>query len=78
MGELDTPAGIWRQEGFPGLITGAIGCGLFIYVVSGMIPFALWGARGFRLANAKSLFIPWAILAPLLVAFIEYGRFGAF
>jgi hypothetical protein len=77
-GELDTPMGIWHQEDFPRLMASVIGRGLFIYVVSGMFPFALWGARGFRAANAKSLFIPWAILAPVLIALIEYGRFGAF
>jgi hypothetical protein len=30
-------------------------------------PFAVWGARGFKAANAKSLFIPWAIIAVRLI-----------
>jgi hypothetical protein len=30
-------------------------------------PFAVWAARGFNAAHAKSLFIPWAILGVLLV-----------
>jgi hypothetical protein len=57
-----------------GVIFEAIGRGFLVYVVSGMLPFAVWGARGFRAANAKSLFIPWAILALLLIALMEYGR----
>jgi hypothetical protein len=36
-------------------------------VSSGMFPFAVWAARGFNAAHAKSLFIPWAILAVLLI-----------
>jgi hypothetical protein len=37
------------------------------YVISGALPFAVWGARGFKAAHAKSLFIPWAIIAVLLI-----------
>jgi hypothetical protein len=45
----------------------AIGYAFVTYVASGMFPFAVWGARGFKAAHAKSLFIPWAILAVLLI-----------
>ena len=45
----------------------AIGYAFVTYVASGMFPFAVWGARGFKTAHAKSLFIPWAILAVLLI-----------
>ena len=51
-----------------GFIGGAIALGIKIYFVSGVLPFAVWGARGFNAANARSLFIPWAIL--ILLAFV--------
>jgi hypothetical protein len=51
-----------------------MGTGFVIYMTSGVLPFAVWGARGFKAANAKSLFIPWAILLPLAMALMEYGR----
>ena len=69
-GALSSSVGVWRREGFAGII----GLGFIVYVVSGMLPFAVWGARGFKAAKAKSLFIPWAILAVLIIAFQEYGR----
>ena len=46
----------------PGFIGEAIGFGIIIYLASGVLPFAVWGARGFKAANGQSLFIPWAIL----------------
>src|SRR6516165_531973 len=49
-------------------IGAAIALGIKIYFVSGALPFAVWGARGFKTANAQSLFIPWAIL--ILLAFV--------
>jgi hypothetical protein len=49
-------------------IAGAIAYGLITYVTSGMCPFTVWAARGFKAAQAKSLFIPWAIIAVLLSA----------
>ena len=52
-----------------GFIGGAIALGIKIYFVSGVLPFAVWGARGFKAANARSLFIPWAIL--ILLAFVR-------
>ena len=52
----------------PGFIGAAIRLGITIYVVSGVLPFAVWGTRGFKAANARSLFIPWAIL--ILLAFV--------
>ena len=73
-GALSSSVGVWRREGFAGVIGEAIGIGFVVYVISGMLPFAVWGARGFRTANAKSLFIPWAILAVLIIALQEYGR----
>jgi hypothetical protein len=45
----------------------AMGYAFVTYVISGMFPFAVWGARGFKAAHAKSLFIPWAILAVVLI-----------
>jgi hypothetical protein len=45
----------------------AVGYAFVTYVASGMFPFAVWAARGFNAAHAKSLFIPWAILGVLLV-----------
>ena len=45
---------------FARIIFWAIGYGFVTYVISGMFPFAVWGARGFKAAHAKSLFIPWA------------------
>ena len=45
----------------------AMGYASVTYVASGMFPFAVWGVRGFKAAHAKSLFIPWAILAALLI-----------
>jgi hypothetical protein len=45
----------------------AMGYAFVTYVSSGMFPFAVWAARGFKPAHAKSLFIPWAILALLLI-----------
>jgi hypothetical protein len=45
----------------------AIGCAFVTYVASGILPFAVWAARGFNAAHAKSLFVPWAILAVLLI-----------
>lgn len=45
----------------------AMGYAFVTYVSSGMFPFAVWAARGFNAAHAKSLFIPWAILAVLLI-----------
>jgi hypothetical protein len=52
---------------FVGIIFWAIGYGFVTYIISGMLPFAVWGARGFKAAHAMSLFIPWAILAMLLI-----------
>jgi hypothetical protein len=52
----------------PGFIGAAIRLGITIYFVSGVLPFAVWGARGFKAASARSLFIPWAIL--ILLAFV--------
>ena len=69
-GALSSSVGVWRREGFAGVI----GLGFLVYAISGMVPFAVWGAQGFKAANAKSLFIPWAILAVLIIAFQEYGR----
>jgi hypothetical protein len=51
------------------LIGAAIELGIKIYLLSGVLPFAVWGARGFKAANARSLFIPWAIL--ILLAFVR-------
>ena len=51
-----------------GFIGGAIALGIKIYFVSGALPFAVWEARGFKAANARSRFIPWAIL--ILLAFV--------
>ena len=51
-----------------GFIGAAIRLGITIYFVSGVLPFAVWGARGFKAASARSLFIPWAIL--ILLAFV--------
>ena len=45
----------------------AIGYAFVTHIASGMFPFAVWAARGFNAAHAKSLFIPWAILAVLLI-----------
>jgi hypothetical protein len=45
----------------------AMGYAFVTYASSGMLPFAVWGMRGFKAAHAKSLFIPWAILGVLLV-----------
>ena len=45
----------------------AMGYTFVTYVSSGMFPFAVWGVRGFKAADAESLFIPWAILAVLLI-----------
>src|SRR6516165_12286296 len=66
-GYLLLPASEWRY-GLVGVIGGALGYGWVIYVASGVLPFAVWGARGFKAANARSLFIPWAIL--ILLAFV--------
>jgi hypothetical protein len=55
-------------------LAGAMGYGLVTYFASGVLPFAVWGARGFKAANARSLFIPWAVLLPLAMALQEYGR----
>ena len=44
------------------LIGAAIELDIKIYVLSGVLPFAVWGARGFKAANARSLFIPWPSL----------------
>ena len=66
-GYLLLPASEWRY-GWVGVIGGALGYGWVIYVASGVLPFAVWGARGFKAANARSLFIPWAILLPLVMA----------
>jgi len=49
------------------IIFWAIGYAFVTYVISGVFPFAVWGARGFKAAHAKSLFIAWAILAVLLI-----------
>jgi hypothetical protein len=40
----------------------AVGYAFVTYVASGMFPFAVWAARGFDAAHAKSLFIPWVVL----------------
>jgi hypothetical protein len=45
----------------------ATGYAFVTYLASGMFPFAVWGVRGLKAAHAKSLFIPWAILAALLI-----------
>ena len=66
-GYLLLPASEWRY-GLGGVIGGALGYGWVIYMASGVLPFAVWGARGFKAANARSLFIPWAILLPLVMA----------
>jgi hypothetical protein len=73
-GALVTPLGVLRRDGAAGLIGAAIGRGLVTYFMSGVLPFAVWGARGFKVANARSLFIPWAILAVVVIALEEYGR----
>jgi len=52
---------------FVRIIFWAIGYAFVTYVISGVFPFAVWGARGFKAAHAKSLFIAWAILAVLLI-----------
>jgi low temperature requirement protein LtrA len=49
-------------------IAGAIAYGLITYVTSGMCPFTVWAARGSKTEHAKSVFIPWAIIAVLLSA----------
>jgi hypothetical protein len=49
------------------IIVWAIGYAFVTYVISWALPFAVWGARGFKAAHAKSLFIPWAIIAVLLI-----------
>ena len=56
----------------------AIGTGFLVYMMSGVVPFAIWGARGFRAANWASLFIPWAVLAVGLVILflIQLERVG--
>jgi len=64
-GAFVTPLGVLRHEGPAGFIGAAIGQGFITYFMSGVLPFAVWGARGFRAANARSLFIPWAILGGL-------------
>jgi hypothetical protein len=51
-----------------------IGGAFAIYFLSGMLPFAFWGARGFPVAKAASLFVPWAVLAAFILFLIEYGR----
>ena len=35
----------------------ALASALLAYIMSGIIPFAVWDARGFRAARGKSLFI---------------------
>jgi hypothetical protein len=72
-GGLLLPASEWR-DGLAGVIFEALGGGFVIYMASGVLPFAVWGVRGFKAANARSLFIPWAILLPLVVALAQYGR----
>jgi hypothetical protein len=58
----------------PETIGETIGTGFSIYIFAGMLPFAFWGARGFRAASAASnLFIPWAVFAALAVFLLEYG-----
>ena len=49
------------------IIIWTIGYGFVTYVISGALPFAVWGARGFKAAHAKSLFVPWAIIAVFLI-----------
>jgi hypothetical protein len=49
------------------IVVWAIGYAFVTYVISGALPFAVWGARGFNAAHAKSLFIPCAIIAVLLI-----------
>jgi hypothetical protein len=45
------------------------------YLLSGMIPFAFWGARGFQAKNAATnLFIPWAVFAAALAWLLWYGQ----
>ena len=56
-----------------GFIGGAIALGIKIYFVSGALPFAVWGARRFKAANARSLFIPWTILIFLAFVMIISG-----
>jgi len=51
----------------------AIGEGIALYGVSGLLPFAIWGARGFRAARWASLFVPWAFFAVVLTI-IGLGR----
>jgi hypothetical protein len=62
---MPSEVSISRMSGFIGA---AIALGIKIYFVSGALPFAVWGARGFKAANAQSLFIPWAIL--IFLAFV--------
>jgi hypothetical protein len=62
------PASEWRYGLVGGVIPGALGYGWVIYMASGALPFAVWGARKFKAANARSLFIPWAILLLLVMA----------
>jgi hypothetical protein len=49
------------------IIIWAIGYAFVTYVISGALPFVVWAARGFKAAHAKSLFIPWAIIAVLII-----------
>src|SRR6516225_9525011 len=66
---LAMPAEVSISRMTPQGFSGArIRLGIIIYFVSGVLPFAVWGARGFKAANARSLFIPWAIL--ILLAFV--------
>ena len=57
----------------PGFIGEAIGFGIIIYFASGVLPFAVWGARGFKAANGRSLFIPWAILIVVALVLMALG-----
>ena len=57
----------------PGFIGEAIGFGIIIYFASGVLPFAVWGARGFKAANGQSLFIPWAILIVVALVLMALG-----
>jgi len=42
-------------------------------LASGVLPFAVWGARGFKAANGQSLFIPWAILIVVALVLMALG-----
>jgi hypothetical protein len=58
----------------PETVGSAIGTGLFLYVLSGIVPWAVWGARGFCAAKWASLFVPWAALLVAVMILQQIGR----